>query len=713
MPSVLKDIISKLKLNYSSYRIVTLFAIVLFSFAKIALDITFFSINENFFLTFNLWHYISEIVLFASFVSYQFTLARINRNLEHNQISIIFNKRLKGLLFHFAIYWTFSVLLGIISDLTRDPDLSILLLYDIKLVYSMIVIGNLCRFIIDWILYFRTPSTKKYLTFIAIHIVIASSGLFVIEMLNTSSYDTINLITGLFTIVLVISVFSMPRKNSWIASLSYKKKLLLIFYMLMISFFMMSDLTLEILNMSYDRDILYFKAPISYSVLNIISLSILVFFLRIILSTLAAWPTTKIVAKKNIELESLSTLNRFVVETLNKSPEKIIITASQIARQMTNAHSAWTEIYSKELPKQIAYSFNISQKNLTYIQNYTHFTKHFFNCQDTTLIDSIADNDYLYPISDTITYAKSMIILPLYSGLERLGTCILLKDTEYAFESEDISILNTLSQNLSIALQNASLIQDSIQKEKYKSEMLLAQNIQRNLLPKEDLTTNEFSISAFTEPAQEVGGDYYDLVYLSDNTPCLLIADVSGKGISAAIIMSQMKGAVQAISPLSDSVADLMKKLNKTLFGTIGRKNFITVAGLSFKPDGTINFVRAGHSPILVTSDGKTKKYMPKGLGIGLTGSSLFDKNLDEVELKLNFNDNVLLITDGINEVSNEKNQQFGYNQLIEILEFKNLNSAIEINKQIKSKIEAFSADDAHIDDMTVISLIYRKNTNV
>lgn len=703
-----KDRVSNLKSNYTSYRIVTFFALLLFSFTKMALDATFFSINESFFLTFDQWHYNSEIVLFMSFVSYYFTLPRINRNIEHEQISSIFFKKLKSLSFHFSFYWIFSVLLGIISDITRDPDLSIILLYDIKLLYSMFVLGSLTKFVLDWVLYFRSAGTKKHLVFITLNLLVASAGMFAIEITGASNSDYLTLITSLITLVLVIAIFVLPKKNAWIAALPYRKKLLLIFLLILIGFFMSPDIILEILDMNFGRTILYFKAPISSSVLSIIAVSLLTFFLRIILSTIAAWPTTKIVAKKNIELESLSTLNRFVVETLNKSPDKIISTASQIARQMTNAHSAWTEVHTPE-SKQISYSFNISQKNLGYIKNYTHFSNFFLSCGDTTLIDSIPEHEYLYPISDTVTYAKSMIILPLYTAQERLGTCILLKDSIYGFDAEDITILNTLSQNLSIALHNASLVQDSIQKEKYKSEMLLAQNIQRNLLPKEDLSTDDFSISAFTEPAQEVGGDYYDLVYLKDQTPCLLIADVSGKGMSAAIIMSQMKGAVQALSPLSNSVAELLKKLNTTLFGTIGRKNFITVAGLAFKPDGTINFVRAGHAPIFVTQGKATKKYMPKGLGIGLIGASMFDKNLEEVELKLNKNDNVLLITDGINEISNEKNQEFGYEHLIEILEEKDLTSAKEINEQIKNKITVFSASDAYIDDMTVISLIYRK----
>jgi serine phosphatase RsbU (regulator of sigma subunit) len=572
------------------------------------------------------------------------------------------------------------------------------------------VIGNLSRFVLDWILYFRNSATKKHLIFVAFNIVFSATGLFLSEISKAGDNDAVKLATGLFTIVLAFSVFILPKKNAWIASLPYRNKLLLICLLLMLGFFMIPELTLSLLNMSYDANILYFKAPVSYSLLNIIDLAIIIFFLRIVFSTIAAWPTTKIVAKKNVELESLSTLNRFVVETLNKSPEKIIATASQIARQMTNAHSAWTEIF-RDGKKTIAYSFNISQKNLSYITNYTHFSNYFKTRSESCLIDSLADHDYLYPISDTITYAKSMIVLPLFSGTERLGTCVLLKDTDYGFDPEDIAILNTLSQNLSIALQNSSLIQDSIEKEKYKSEMLLAQNIQRNLLPKEDLSTEEYSIAAFTEPAQEIGGDYYDLVYLSDKTPCLLIADVSGKGTSAAIIMSQMKGAVQALSPLSVSVSDLLKKLNNTLYGTIGRKNFITVAGLSFKPDGTINFVRAGHAPILVTQNGTTKKYMPIGLGVGLTNSAMFDRNLEELELKLTENDNVLLITDGINEISDANKQQFGYNHLISILESDNLTSAKEINRIIKEKITKFSAGDEYIDDMTVISLIYRKKS--
>ncbi len=701
-----KNRVSNLKSNYSSYRIVTFFALLLFSFTKMALDTTFFSINENFFLTFDSWHYSSEIVLFITFVAYYFTLPKINRNIEHEQINAVFFKRLKSMLFHFGVYWIFSVLLGIISDITRDPDLSIILLFDIKLIYSLFVLGILCKFVLDWVLYFRTSSTKKHLVFITINLVLTSIGLFLSEIIKSENLDYINLISSLLLTVLLISIFVLPKKNAWVAALSYKNKLLLIFIILAISFFIIPEFMLGIIGMDFGRTILYFKAPISNSMLDIIAVSVLAFFLRIIVSTLAAWPTTKIVAKKNIELESLSTLNRFVVETLNKSPDKIIGTASQIARQMTNAHSAWTEIYT-ESSKDISYSFNISQKNLGYIKFYTHFSEFFKSCNDTTLVDSIPEHDYLYPIADTITYAKSMIILPLYTAQDRLGTCILLKDSLYGFDAEDITILNTLSQNLSIALHNASLVQDSIEKEKYKNEMLLAQTIQRNLLPKEDLSTEDYSIAAFTEPAQEVGGDYYDLVYLKDKTPCLLIADVSGKGMSAAIIMSQMKGAVQALSPLSSSVSELLKKLNSTLFGTIGRKNFITMAGLALKPDGTIFFVRAGHAPVFVTRENKTVKYMPKGLGIGLVGASMFDKNLEEVELKLNKNDNVLLITDGINEISNEKNQQFGYEHLINILEEKELTLANDINRKIKKKIDSFSTDDAYIDDMTVISLIY------
>ena len=216
--------------------------------------------------------------------------------------------------------------------------------------------------------------------------------------------------------------------------------------------------------------------------------------------------------------------------------------------------------------------------------------------------------------------AKSIIATPLYSGDERFGTLIVFGSEEYGFENNDIVMMNAYSDNVRVALDNARLLKESIDKERYKRELMLAREIEQKLLPQDLPEIKNFSIASFANPATEVGGDYYDIVYLKNGKPCILIGDVSGKGISAAFYMVLLKGVVLSVARESDGAADILRRINTTLYREMEKQMYITMSAFVIENnDGFISFARAGHLPLFINRSEGFDLITPKGLGIGLT----------------------------------------------------------------------------------------------
>ncbi len=262
---------------------------------------------------------------------------------------------------------------------------------------------------------------------------------------------------------------------------------------------------------------------------------------------------------------------------------------------------------------------------------------------------------------------------------------------------------NTMSQGI------RDLLRQQVEKERLEEELRIARNIQMSLLPAQGAVgVPSLRIAALCLPAAEVGGDYYDLIPLSETRLGVLIADVSGKGTSAALYMAELKGLVLSLSRIHSSPARLLAEANSILSGTLDPRSFVTMTYAIVDGDaGTMRYARAGHNPILhmESATGRTHVLMPPGLGLGIDRGQRFDALLEEAEVPLRSDDVFLFFTDGLSEAMNGRSELFGERRLRDVLERSGSLGSDDLKEAILSEIRAFVGDAAQQDDMTLVVL--------
>ena len=242
-----------------------------------------------------------------------------------------------------------------------------------------------------------------------------------------------------------------------------------------------------------------------------------------------------------------------------------------------------------------------------------------------------------------------------------------------------------------------------------EKELDVAREIQRKILPAQNPVYERLTISSVFIPAFEVGGDYYDFFEISDSKLAFIVADVSGKGISAAFVMAEIKGIFKSLSKTYEDPKEILVKANQILKGTLDRKTFISAAfGLIDLKNGSLKISRAGHCPILLLRDGMVENIRPTGLGLGLNFDDRFSENLEEIELELKENDSLVLYTDGITEAKNSRLEDFG-DRLFEETLIQNINDEPDVmaNKVI-TRVTDFTKDNSQHDDITLVILKWK-----
>ena len=262
-----------------------------------------------------------------------------------------------------------------------------------------------------------------------------------------------------------------------------------------------------------------------------------------------------------------------------------------------------------------------------------------------------------------------------------------------------------------IAIENAILIEESLEKERLESELKVAREIQYKILPNHVPQFDNLKISSIFVPAFEVGGDYYDFFSLNDSKLGFVIADVSGKGISAAFIMAEVKGIFESLSKLKDTPKELLIEVNKILKNSLEKKNFVTaIYGIFDCANSKLIIARAGHVPMFLCRNNSISKIIPNGIGLGIEKSDVFDNNLKEFEIELENDDVITLFTDGISEAKNKDLEEFGYSRLEKIIiEGSSLN-VDELSRNIMKEVSIFSTEYQQHDDITLVLFKWKNN---
>jgi sigma-B regulation protein RsbU (phosphoserine phosphatase) len=296
----------------------------------------------------------------------------------------------------------------------------------------------------------------------------------------------------------------------------------------------------------------------------------------------------------------------------------------------------------------------------------------------------------------------------LFMGTERVQQ----GDFSHRINMESNDQLGELAQSFNEMTGSIErLLLVSAEKKRMEEELRIARQIQMSLLPRGPLDFPGISMTALCVPAREVGGDYYDFFHVGDRQLGVLIADVSGKGTSAALYMAELKGLMLSLSQIYTSPRHLLMEVNRIISENLDTRSFITMTyGVLDLSRGIMTFARAGHTPLFYLrgdrGPAETQVLTPSGIVVGLRipgATEKFAELLEEERVELHQGDVLVFFTDGITEAMDGTNDLFGDARLGRLIgEHGHLDTA-DLRERILREIESFVGDADQHDDMTMI----------
>ncbi len=294
------------------------------------------------------------------------------------------------------------------------------------------------------------------------------------------------------------------------------------------------------------------------------------------------------------------------------------------------------------------------------------------------------------------------LIVPMQIKGETKGLILLgRRKNELVYSKSDIEFISSVGGLAIISIENARLFKETLEKQRLEKDLETARNIQNNLLPKSIPQLSNFELAAFSKPARIIGGDYYDIVKLDDNHLLFAIADVSGKGVSAALLMANIQAFLKSICKMKLPLSDATNLLNDLVAENTTMGSFITFFwGVIDNEKKEITYVNAGHNPPLLVREGRISKLKKGGMILGVlptTQSYLFER------IQLEKGDTIVLFTDGISEAMNVKWEEYTDERLENLVLSKSNNNVQTILSDIKCSVEEFTLGAEQSDDITCL----------
>ncbi len=283
-------------------------------------------------------------------------------------------------------------------------------------------------------------------------------------------------------------------------------------------------------------------------------------------------------------------------------------------------------------------------------------------------------------------------------GIVNLGRLNNLK--EYAVE--DIEFLKSLAQVAVIAIENLNLRQREAQTLIIKKDLHFAKSVQQKLLPDEMPQLEGIEFAVKTSPARNIGGDYYDFIRLVEGTYGIGIADVSGKGVSAALVMASTRSYLRLIARDNYDCSDMLQKMNALLLEDTDKKMFVTMFYAILDTNNSeLIFANAGHAfpYIYKASEQKSAHIQAKGFPLGMMEDFAFESS----EINLESGDMVVFYTDGIIEAENSEKELFGFSRLEELIDKYGSLGANDFLQRFMREFKAFIGDEDQSDDYTIL----------
>lgn len=323
--------------------------------------------------------------------------------------------------------------------------------------------------------------------------------------------------------------------------------------------------------------------------------------------------------------------------------------------------------------------------------------------QSVLTTDVLQDDRFASGQSILAQGIRSLMCVPLYNDGEVIG--LLYVDSQSGispFGEDDLRVLTTLANVAAIKIENTRLIESQIRAAAMERDLQEAARVQRSFLPEEiPLQVPGLQVAGMTLPCKEVGGDYYDVLQRPEGHYLLAVADVSGKGLPAALMMSNFQAALRARSDGGAALDSLVSGLNDQLSRSYLTNKYVTFFAAEYLPESrTVRYTNAGHNPAyLVRRSGDVERLAVGGLPLGLfagTGYELASCNLEPGDL-------LVIYSDGVTEAVNAAEEEFGESRLEEILRGSHDDPARTVLDRIDDAVGRFAGDVARPDDLTLV----------
>ena len=288
--------------------------------------------------------------------------------------------------------------------------------------------------------------------------------------------------------------------------------------------------------------------------------------------------------------------------------------------------------------------------------------------------------------------------------------CLLNKQDNAEFEPAETLLLNTLSNQMVTAISNIRLTEEQIEKQAYEREIDITSSIQKSILPTIDIKDERFQVGVLSKPAKITGGDFFDYWESPQDDQRLLIADVSGKSLPAALFMAASSSILRTMGQLWLPIEETLSKANDLIYKDSRSGMFVTVFLANYKPNtGALQFATAGHNEqIHFQKDSKAIQYLgAKGSPLGVVSSDIAP-GYEVKTIQLETGDILVLYTDGIVEAINTKEEQFGHERFEDYIRKNHDLHPQDMAEQLYATVSAFAGEQPQYDDFT--SVILKRN---
>ena len=406
-------------------------------------------------------------------------------------------------------------------------------------------------------------------------------------------------------------------------------------------------------------------------------------------------------------LDNLNSLMKSAVD-VNEVAERVV----EQTVEGYHASAAWLAVLDYEnepFRPAIAAAQNISIERAAAAFDTSAFYNEVAGSKEVLVIQQVATD---YRVRKSLgSDIKSLAVAPLGDGADVSGALFIVRAEAYGFENDDIAAIRMLTSYASLALEYARLIESTIERERLARELAIAREVQLRLLPQDLPESEHLSMAASSSPSQEVGGDFYDMLELEDGKVAVIVADVSGKGTSAAFYMAILQGIFRSAARLTPNPREFLLQANHAISDRLDRKIFVTaIYGLVDQHTGVLHLARSGHCPaIWVNASGEPCEWRSSGIGLGLNQGTLFADSLAVVEHQLTPGDVIVLYTDGLIEHRNADGEEYGIERLTNAISDHRQLEARALHNALLRDLAAFTGGQpSYSDDLTLVVLTWQ-----